>query len=305
MLEFKAIVFPTDFSRCSDQAFDYAVLLAEQFDAELHLLNAAVLLSDDSSDEEHQFPEAAALLSRLEEVTSSKLGEMVNHEMVSMLRVREVRRRGFSPSEVILDYAEEIEADAIVMGTHGRRGPLRWFLGSVAEDVLRSAVCPVLVVRERQEPELAPIESVLVPIDFSPNSKPALRAAREMAEVYDARMTLLHVVDLPAVPSLYGQAFVADIGQIESRAFDELRALAEQTGIAPDAVDIAVDTGWPAAAIIDYSVVNECGLIVMPAHSRRRPGLLGNTTDGVIRRTDCPVLAIPTHGESQERAESA
>ncbi len=304
MLNFDTIVFPTDFSECSDQAFDYAVLLAEQNDAELHLLHAAVLLHDDPVAE--KFPEEMALLDRLEEVTRSKLGAIVNKEMLAMLRVREARRRGFSASDVILDYADEVDADAIVMGTHGRRGPRRWLLGSVAEDVLRRARCPVLAVRQREDGhQLDAIGRVLVPIDFSERSAAAVEVGRDLAHLYEAKLTLLHVVDLPAVPTLYGQPMVADIAQIESRSLEELAVLAERAGLGPDEVDIAVDTGWASAAIVDYAAVHECGLIVMPAHSRRRPGLLGNTTDAVVRRATCPVLTLPPIFAAQEQAKSA
>ena len=108
MLNFKKVVFPTDFSTCSDQAFDYATLLAEQFGAELHLLNAVVLFDDDPGNPEQRFPEAAALLERLDEVSHSKLGEMVNHDLVAMLRVREIRRRGFSPGKRRGDARESV-----------------------------------------------------------------------------------------------------------------------------------------------------------------------------------------------------
>jgi K+-sensing histidine kinase KdpD len=51
------------------------------------------------------------------------------------------------PSAVILDVAREINADLIVLGTHGRKGISRLFVGSVAEQVVRKAECPVLTVR--------------------------------------------------------------------------------------------------------------------------------------------------------------
>jgi nucleotide-binding universal stress UspA family protein len=51
------------------------------------------------------------------------------------------------PIERITDYAAEHTVDLVVMGTHGRRGPSHWMIGSVAERVVRSAPCPVLVVR--------------------------------------------------------------------------------------------------------------------------------------------------------------
>lgn len=61
--------------------------------------------------------------------------------------VRQVQERGISAAPVILDYARENDVDLVVMGTHGRRGVRRMLLGSVTDEVLRAAPCPVLTVR--------------------------------------------------------------------------------------------------------------------------------------------------------------
>ncbi|MGH9464958.1 MAG: universal stress protein, partial [Thermoanaerobaculia bacterium] len=64
------------------------------------------------------------------------------------IELRQVERRGYSAGVVILEYAAEMEAELIVLGTHGRRGAQRLLLGSVAEEVVRYANCPVLTVRQ-------------------------------------------------------------------------------------------------------------------------------------------------------------
>lgn len=78
--------------------------------------------------------------------------EQVARNQVDALRERHpwvatIVRRG-SPRQVILDVADEIAADLIVMGTHGRSGFKRWVLGSVAEHVVRNSQIPVMVVRQ-------------------------------------------------------------------------------------------------------------------------------------------------------------
>ena len=72
-----------------------------------------------------------------------------------------------------------------------------------------------------------------------------------------------------------------------------MRELAAQAGLADEDFDIAVTNGWPAYAIIDHAHESECGLIVMPPRTSREKGLLGGTTDLVLRRTPCPVLTVP------------
>ncbi|MDH3404590.1 MAG: universal stress protein [Acidobacteriota bacterium] len=294
MPRFTKILLPTDFSECSDQALDYGALLAEQFDAELHLLHALILMHDDPADPERRFPEETALLDRLEQVTNTQLGAIAGRENVAELRVREIRRRGFRASLVILDYAREAGADLIVMGTHGRRGPMRWFLGSVAEEVLRHATCPVLAVREREGGQpLHRIRTVLVPIDFSAASVESVRLAAELAGLYEAGLTLLHVVNVPTVPSMYGQVFPVDTAPIAERAAGELRELARRAGLGDEDAEVVVADGWPAHAIVDHARRARCGLIVMPPRTSRERGLLGGTTDLVLRRTPCPVLTVP------------
>ncbi len=298
MLDLETIVFPTDFSPCSNQAFDFAVLLAEMEKAQLHLLHATVLFGSDVGDPSDRFPEAIELLDRLEKLSKSELGALATRDRLAALKVREAVRRGFKVSEVVLDYAREVDADAIVMGTHGRRGPRRWLIGSVTEEVLRASRVPVLVVREdsaeqAKDERLRAIDRILVPIDFSRNSARALETAVRLADALDAVVSLLHVVDLPAVPSFYGQALVTDLSQVENRSLDALNELAAEAGLAEDRYEAFVDTGWPSAAIVDHAARRDCGLIVLTAHSRHRSGLLGNTTDVVLRRATCPVLALP------------
>lgn len=305
MLKLGTVVFATDFSDCSDDAFDDAVLFAKEHDAELHVVHAIVglealrMTGDTTSDEER------VLLERLETEAREMLDRITGSDPPLPLAVRTVTRHGDKTSDVILAYLDEVGADALVLGTHGRRGPGRWVLGSVAEAVLRGAECPVLVVPRRQEGlESHPVDKILVPIDFSQESISTLYAARELARAYDARLALLHVIDLPAVPMPYGEPWSGDRDAIERRSRDELRALADEAGLDEDELELAIDVGTPSAGIVDYAATHHCRLIVMPARTKARPGLLGSTTDVVLRRATCPVLTLPPRGDSVAERES-
>jgi nucleotide-binding universal stress UspA family protein len=151
MARFHTILHPTDFSPGSAAAFAAACDLARDYDARLVVLHAfgAVV------------PVAAAAV-----IVSADLDELraiARRELDAVrptnptVRVERVFREGPS-TQVILDAAREFAADLIVIGTHGRTGFRRLLLGSVTEEVLRKAPCPVLTVK-------APVPAAGRPVD--------------------------------------------------------------------------------------------------------------------------------------------
>ena len=170
-MNIRRILYPTDFSATARQALTHALFLAEEYDAELHLLHAVVLHEYDPNDPEHHFPEPKELLKRMFEVADSGIAGLIDDQSAEALQIVEATRKGFAAGQVILDYAAEVDADLIVMGTHGRRGAARLLLGSVAAEVVRRAKCPVMTLCHADEPRtIEAIEKVLVPIDFSEHS---------------------------------------------------------------------------------------------------------------------------------------
>ncbi len=142
---FRRILFATDFSPASDKAFDEAIDLARANEAELMMVHAyqpAGLLPTDISI-------SPAVYDELDE----KLRAAVAVRMNGL--VEEARRRGVEagslilsgyPDEAITEAAREKNADLVVVGTHGRTGASRFFLGSIAARVITSAPCPVMTV---------------------------------------------------------------------------------------------------------------------------------------------------------------
>jgi len=140
----RTILVAIDFSDHADHALDYAAGLAQRLDAKLHLVHAIAVPS-------LGVPELGVAY-------SSMMMESTVKEAQDALAALAARYRDRSPiatthlevgdaRDVIDRVAETIGADLIVMGTHGRRGIRRALLGSVAEAIVRSAPCPVLVVR--------------------------------------------------------------------------------------------------------------------------------------------------------------
>lgn len=150
-MQLKKILMPTDFSSCAGSALGHAVALAEQFGAELHLLHVVVLHQDDPHNPGYTFPGLDELHQRMEEVASSEMQRWVADPRAAGLKVVEAQTRHIAAAPAILDYAARENIDLIVLGTHGRRGLRRFLLGSVTEEVVRSASCPVLTYREEKD----------------------------------------------------------------------------------------------------------------------------------------------------------
>ena len=145
MKPFTKILTAIDFSENSECAFDYALTLATQFNAELtiiHVINEPVDLRGfyvphiSFEQLEKEIEESA--IKMMDTFCSTKLGTFSNFKTAIITGI---------PCDEILAAAARIDASLIVLGTHGRTGLDRILFGSTAERVVRSASCPVLTVR--------------------------------------------------------------------------------------------------------------------------------------------------------------
>lgn len=135
-IRIQKILCPVDFSRPGRYAFDYACAFARRYGASLELLHVA---------EASAYAEDAPPSGR------------VSYEQSLKMQLEEWAKQAGCPAELhlrtgiphleIVKRAGEIQADMIVIGTHGRTGMKHLMIGSVAEQVVRTAACPVLTVR--------------------------------------------------------------------------------------------------------------------------------------------------------------
>ncbi|MFB6085600.1 MAG: universal stress protein [Halodesulfurarchaeum sp.] len=140
---YERIVVPTDGSASSQPAIDHAVDLAAAQDATIHGVYVVNLSSFSGVPTEGSWEGVSAALER----EGEEALEMVEDAAaVREVPVELVRLEG-RPSQQIVEYADDIDADLIVMGTHGRGGLDRLLLGSVAERVVRAASAPVMTVQ--------------------------------------------------------------------------------------------------------------------------------------------------------------
>lgn len=301
-MKIQKIVYPTDFSRCSDQALGYAAFAASLFHAELHMLHGLVLHDDDPHNPEHHFPDYQELEKKMKTGISKGMDELMGALKFQPAMALCSQRRGFDASEVILEYLHEVDADLVVMGTHGRRGPTRMLLGSVANKVVRWAHCPVLTVPEVKEPRGGDaVKTIIVPVDFSALSQRAAHSAAKLAELYKADLVLLHVVDLPAYPSFYDTSFLAGSEEMKRKSFKALQDLSHELELEhPPTLEVRF--GGAATEILTYCETKECDLIVMGNQGLGGFRLfgLGSTAERVVRRSRTPVLTIRSKDKEEE-----
>lgn len=306
MLDAHVLVCALDFSEGSEAALLRAADLAERFHVRLHLLHAHPLFEvADGSAVQPEEPEEESRR-RLRTFAERVLG---GAEAVAVLRPELAVRHGEEAADAILRYAEETGADLLVTGTHGRRGVRHLIVGSVAEEVVRRAPCPVLTVpsaARRTAP--GPDAPVLVPIDFSAPSRAALARAKAFAARFDASVALVHVVaDAAPYPSFYLESGVipmSELGVLTEQAEAHLRRFDAEAGGEP-AAGYHVRSGATHREIAALAEENGCGLVVMATHGLTglKHALIGSVTERTLRHAPCPVLSMRAGSTDEGHAE--
>lgn len=298
-MKIKKVLFPTDFSLAANAALPHALKIAQKYGTEITILHVATPYSDDPNAPEYQQLDEG----NFKEYIEKSLGE-VSQAMKSSQKVTTEVVREVAPATGILDFIEEKGIDLTVMGTHGHSALARFFLGSVAERVVRHASCPVLTVAQdrkkyRNNPDY---QNILVAFDFSEYSKKAAREASEMASQYGARLQALYVVEQEVHPAFYlkwKESIVRDLPEIAEKAKESLRSALGQEGL--ENIDVHVEIGEKKAhtEINEFVRANQVDLIVIGTHglSGLDRVLLGSTTERVVRVASCPVLTFKLNNE--------
>lgn len=184
------------------------------------------------------------------------------------------------PAASIGSLARERKVDAIAMGTHGRSGLARIFLGSTAAGVLHDVEVPTFVLHEQSTVAVdGPFRQIVVGVDASPAARNAARAAVDLAIQDDARVSFVHVVEARD-----------ESGDVEE-ALNEARAYALTAGTPSDNV---VLHGDPVDAVLISAEVVHADLIVLGAHDRSLARFgMGSVAEAIVRTSPIPVLVLP------------
>jgi nucleotide-binding universal stress UspA family protein len=155
MIKLKTILFPTDFSETSQEAARYAISFAREYKAKVYVLH---VVNEKIFTEGLGMPRVVSIEDLEKEMTEEarrRLKTFVPAEEAEGLDWECVIRKG-EPFLEVIRFAKELDADLIVIGTHGRSGFEHIIFGSTAEKVVRKAPCPVLSVRPEQREFVMP-----------------------------------------------------------------------------------------------------------------------------------------------------
>ncbi|MFB6271757.1 MAG: universal stress protein [Salinibacter sp.] len=293
MIHLDRILFPTDGSECAERARRHALHLAAHFDASLHVIQ--VETRDVELEDVVQITEAdllADLHGGAEEAPPALAEPRIQEHTVAYSSV----------AGGIRTYAVEHDVDLVVIGTHGRRGVRRLLLGSVAEEVVRQAECPVVTVgRGAVSPEAMNGGTMLVPVDFSETRSRLLAHAREIAPIYGMDIRILHVVERAGVPETYGEyGRTPGPEKPAERVREVLNEEVEPLRKAGIDVEIEARSGHPAEEVLTAAEDIGATFISIATHGRTgmKRMLMGSVAEKVIRQAPCPVCTVKSFGRS-------
>ncbi len=287
----------TDGSLCSEKAVRVGLELAAALRAKVDLLNVL------EPGEEPAGPGLRTRLTMLRDIDRhhGKLALEHGTELAQKLGVeyKSLQPTGL-PEQVIVQKAADF--DLVVLGTHGRSGWRRWVMGSVAEAVLSRSPKPVLVVHESFTPsavkgQVAPYKQLLIATDGSKCSQQATRFGLQLAQVLGAEVTFLSVVSSLTRPQGAGLPLSQALSLMEEDAQTQAEAMLEQVQTQAQRAGVSARAklvkGRPVETIVKQALLHD--LLVMGTHGRTGLDklMMGSVAEGVVRRSQIPVLVVP------------
>ena len=301
---FKNVLCTTDLSDFSNMSVYYGAALARVFEATLHLCHVVDLPIVSVHGEAFTYPPDYA--QTLKEDALRQMDTLMNPLQVKWVPHVEMG----AIAHTVSDLVGMTEADLVISASHGRSGLKRLLLGSVTEQLLRSIRRPFLVVTapEKRDDDIAEqritrdtvenfrLKKILVGSDFSQDSTNAVTYGFSLAQDFQSELHLVHVVE----PFAYSDALMPDPMTAEVRTdLDALLTGRLESLVPAEArnwcdVKTSCLAGRPHEELVKYAVLHAVDLIILGIRGRGlvETLLLGSTTDRVIRRVSCPVLAV-------------
>jgi nucleotide-binding universal stress UspA family protein len=197
------------------------------------------------------------------------------------------------PHDVIVDVASIKNADLIAIGTHGRKGFKKLFMGSVTSRVIVSSPCDVLVVKKPLSEDPGKYKSILLSFDGSEFSKKALDRACELSKIEGAEITALYVIpQYEEMIEFFSTSLIK-----ENLLHDAQKIVEEAKNLALDQ-DVSIKTeiaeGHAAEKIIDTANRLGSDLIIRGTYGWRGidKAIIGSIIENVIVNVSCPVLVV-------------
>ena len=299
---YHSILVPLDGSQFAEQALPPALSIANRAGASLEVMLVHVLYAlqnpacswlpfdpvEDAIFKDREQAYLDAIVKRLRTTASVPVNAALTHGLIV---------------DGILERARATAADLIVMTTHGRGPMSRFWLGSVADELVRQAPVPILMMRPREVPQnLEPepiLKRVLVPLDGSDLAAQIREPVVALGNLMDAEYTLIRVVQSRSLPP--GYVATADMRAAEQprlkKAIAEAQAYLDGVAKRLQAESFRIQTHVvvaesAAAAVLDIAREKDINVIAIATHGRSgfKRLLLGSVADKIVRGSFTPVL---------------
>ncbi|MFN2220751.1 MAG: universal stress protein [Anaerolineae bacterium] len=296
---FEHLLVPLDGSRLAEAALPAAAMLSERLGARVTLIHVIERNAPQEIHGEPHLSDAAEARAYLEEVAARAFPPDVCVEQhVHAAEVQDVARS-------IVQHADELAPDLVVMCTHGRGGLRTWLLGSIAQQIIALGTTPVLMIQPdgaAATPGFA-CRRLLVPLDGNPNHEQGLPVASGLGQACSADLQLLMVV--PTLGSLSGEhgatarllptATSAWLDMSEESAGEHLRQKAIDLQASGLRVTAEVCRGDPAGAIVRTAQQMQADLVVLGTHGKRGMDAFWSSSVAaqVAGRSRVPLLLVP------------
>jgi nucleotide-binding universal stress UspA family protein len=284
---FRNILFATDFSPAAAQAIPYVKKIAKHYDAALVALHVRTPVVNPTTE-----PASWPVFLEAAKVQDQEHREELLNTFAGILT--EVVIEEGSIEDCLESAIEKNDTDLVIIGTRGRTGLGKLLLGSVAEEIFRKVPCPVLTVGPRASMPYGPdgkFREILYATDFSSESLGAAAYAVSLAQEFQARLILLHVIAPERAGDLVSRA---DLMTSSQRLLRQIVSPEAQVWCKPE---YYVVDGNPAETIVEFAKLREPDLIVLGARQQEGvPGAASHlpfaTAHKVVTLATCPVLTM-------------
>ncbi len=262
----KNLLIPTDFSDFANSALEYAAYIAKIRNSVLHIVNIVTSLDEDD------YKKAEAQIEKLKSI-----------KILEGITVKTYLKLDGKICDKILECADEIKPDLIIMGTHGSSTVSDILLGSNTEKVVRKSDYSVLTVKHKMIEQR--LENIVFASDFSPESNRIFSVIRSIGEKFNAKIHLLKI----NTPSHFEPTRVS---------MEKINHFIENEGLSPLAGDkykIALySDSTEELGVLNYCIENEIDLITLGTHKHAFWKLMfESTSQNLVIHSFRPVLTIP------------
>jgi len=303
MYPFRNILFPTDFSAHSRAALKYAAAFARNGNGRVVMLNVQdarvppnLLTLPEHELEEQENQWLLQLRSDTKELLADQLFDGVEVEPLFV--------EG-DPAPEIGRAARDCGTDLITVVTRGRKGFSRRWGGSIAEEIIAEAPCPVLAIRppqhdfieHREGQTFIHLNRIVLATNFRPSSAAATHVATQIANRTGAELHALYVIGdyFEQISAMFPEGGLAALRRLRSYVGERMSQLTSGEG---RHIANHIAEGRPYEEIVKRATEQDADLIVIgtAVHSSLFGGspVLGSEVERVIRNAPCPVLCVPS-----------